>query len=120
MEIIQTDDGSHTIYVKELDETYHSRHGAVRESLHVFIRHGLEYQAKAVKTSNITIFEVGLGTGLNALLTQAYAAESKKRINYQVLEPYPLEVEVLDKLNYGHIVKNEKAGANENGPATLD
>ncbi|MCB0762207.1 MAG: tRNA (5-methylaminomethyl-2-thiouridine)(34)-methyltransferase MnmD [Flavobacteriales bacterium] len=82
---ITTTDGSKSLYVSELDETYHSRHGAVTESMHVFITNGLDLlQAQ----QHIRILEVGFGTGINALLTLQNAGS--RSINYEALEPYPL------------------------------
>ena len=76
----------------ELDETYHSRHGAIQESQHVFIKNGLELISK----EPINVFEVGFGTGLNALLT----ALSNKKVNYTSVEAFPLPEEVYTQLNY--------------------
>jgi len=90
--IITTSDGSHSLLNTELDETYHSRHGALQESLHVFIKNGLE----VLDLDEINIFEVGFGTGLNALL----AAQSNKKINYTSIEAFPLPEEVYSQLNY--------------------
>lgn len=89
-----TGDGSHTLYLEELDETYHSKHGAIQEAMHVFIDAGLNYSSQL----KLNILEVGFGTGLNAFLT---LQESKnKNINYTSLEAYPLEYEIVDQLNY--------------------
>ena len=72
-ELIVTSDGSHTIFVPELNEHYHSIHGAVQESMLVFIKNGLGY----CDTNPLNIFEVGFGTGLNALLQQ-YLTQIKR------------------------------------------
>ena len=95
LKLIISKDGSHTIYRKDIEETYHSRHGAIQEAQHVFIDMGL----KEVENSKneINILEVGFGTGLNALLTCLY---SKSKINYIGLEALPLHNRVLDGLNY--------------------
>ncbi len=84
VELKLSEDGSHTLYVPELDEHYHSVYGARTESLHVFIRNGLEFSTK----KNIKILEVGFGTGLNALLTALNKEE--KKTEYHSLEKYPL------------------------------
>ena len=115
MEIIRTEDGSHTIYLQELNETYHSRHGAIQEALHVYISHGLEYFDLLSQIHTMTIFELGLGTGLNALLTQIYALQNKKSIYYQVIEPNPLEKIFYSKLNYGGLVQHDNAKEILNG-----
>ncbi len=89
-----TEDGSHTLYNEKLDETYHSKHGAIQEAMHVFINAGLNY----INKPTINILEVGFGTGLNAFLT---LQESRGiNINYTSLEAYPLEGDVIDQLNY--------------------
>ena len=95
-ELITTADGSHTLYIQELDEHYHSRYGAITESRHVFIEAGL----KAVKGARINIFEMGFGTGLNALLTLSEIRGSGIRVHYTGLEKYPLGDKILASLNY--------------------
>jgi tRNA U34 5-methylaminomethyl-2-thiouridine-forming methyltransferase MnmC len=100
--LIQTSDGSHTFEIEGGKETYHSRHGAVREAEHVFIRAGLEAVASHRKVVNI--LEVGFGTGLNALLTLRYAREHHIDVNYTALEPFPIEMDEVHALNYGDLV----------------
>lgn len=95
-EIIQTKDGSNTLFVPELNETYHSTNGALQESLHVFIKEGLLYR----NLKNIKILEVGFGSGLNALTTFVSAADSGLRVNFTSLEAYPLEWDSVAKLSY--------------------
>jgi tRNA U34 5-methylaminomethyl-2-thiouridine-forming methyltransferase MnmC len=90
-ELVKTADGSFTLFIPEVEETYHSTHGAVQESMHVFIESGL----KACDKESIRVLEVGLGTGLNAVLTLQHAT---KKINYCALEPYPLSKEILNEL----------------------
>ena len=95
IKIILSKDGSHTLYREDIDETYHSRHGAIQEAQHVFIDMGLKEVEKSKK--EINILEVGFGTGLNALLT---CLNSISKINYIGLEAIPLKNNVLDGLNY--------------------
>ena len=90
-ELLQTADGSFTLFIPEVQETYHSAHGAVQESMHVFIENGL----KACDKEMIRVLEVGLGTGLNAMLTLQHATQ---KIDYCALEPYPLSKEILNEL----------------------
>ncbi len=99
-ELIKTADGSHTLFVPELNEHYHSVHGAIQESDHIFIRNGLEFS----RADPVYIFEVGFGTGLNALLTVLKSQELKRKIFYVSLEKYPLEQEIINKLNYPDFV----------------
>ncbi|HLT08611.1 MAG TPA: tRNA (5-methylaminomethyl-2-thiouridine)(34)-methyltransferase MnmD [Cyclobacteriaceae bacterium] len=104
IKIITTEDGSHSLYVPELRESYHSSHGAYRESIHVFMLYGLE--AWAVRHSGkrpIRIFEVGFGTGLNAWLSLVWAEQHQVPVLYHTIEPFPLGEEVYKQLNYGEI-----------------
>jgi tRNA U34 5-methylaminomethyl-2-thiouridine-forming methyltransferase MnmC len=89
LKIVSTKDGSQTILNEELGSTYHSRHGALTESQHVFIAKGLEKVIESGMTE-ITILEMGFGTGLNALLTYNISNERNIRINYHTLELFPL------------------------------
>lgn len=91
-----TEDGSHTLFVPEIDECYHSTHGAIQESLHIFIEVGLKQCLKP----EIKVLEIGFGTGLNAFLTFLEAERSGKKIQYTSLEKYPVEVEKAIQLNY--------------------
>lgn len=125
-----TEDGSHTLYVPELNEHYHSTHGALQESTHIFIRegllhrlqprpsstqgqqpqtelqHGLEGQQQLTPeesrqtTQAINLLEIGFGTGLNALLTLLEAGKKGIHVFYQCLERYPISFEAAQKLNY--------------------
>jgi tRNA U34 5-methylaminomethyl-2-thiouridine-forming methyltransferase MnmC len=95
-----TTDGSHTVAIPSLDITYHSRHGAINESLHVFIDAGLNYWLKQQDTKQLRIFEMGFGTGLNALLTYIEAAKNNLNIHYSSIEQFPLEKEIVASLNY--------------------
>lgn len=99
IEIIFTKDGSQTLRNVELNETYHSIHGAVQESLHVFIRHGLEF-VQEKSPQKISILEIGFGTGLNAWLTARHIQDAKVKVRYVTLESFPLEEAVWSKLNY--------------------
>ncbi|HKL37870.1 MAG TPA: tRNA (5-methylaminomethyl-2-thiouridine)(34)-methyltransferase MnmD [Bacteroidales bacterium] len=101
-----TGDGSHTLYLKEMGEYYHSTHGAIRESEYVFIEKGL----KACESSSLDLLEVGFGTGLNALLTLKHAREEGLTIRYDALELYPLPPEVFMKLNYTSWLDQEAGG----------
>lgn len=95
-EIITTADGSKTIRIKDWDEQYHSKHGAIQEAYHVFIKHGLDL----FKKQDLHILEIGFGTGLNALITILEASRSNKKITYYGVEAYPISSEELAQLNY--------------------
>jgi len=98
LKLIKTSDGSHSIFDTEQDEIYHSRYGAIQESLHIFINNGL----KICDKKNIKILEVGLGTGLNLLLTYLHSVD--KNIQYYSLEPFPIPFEIISKINYEKIL----------------
>lgn len=103
--IIITADGSHSLYIKELDEHYHSIHGAIQESKHVFIEAGLKYLSSR---SSLHILEVGFGTGLNAFLTAIEPSTAKLPIHYTSIEPYPLEPATFELLNYPELIAPDK------------
>ncbi len=96
----KTADGSNTLFVPGLNEFYHSVEGAYRESVHVFINLGLQ---KVAYSKNINILEVGFGTGLNGLLSFIEAEKQSLRVFYDALEPFPLEWDLVSKLNYSSI-----------------
>jgi tRNA U34 5-methylaminomethyl-2-thiouridine-forming methyltransferase MnmC len=104
LEIRQTKDGSNTLYVPELNEHYHSVHGALQESQHVFIKHGLEHVLHLRK--DIKILEVGFGTGLNAILTYPFALAQKAFIQYDTLEKFPLGIDVVEQLHFDKVILN--------------
>ena len=109
-EIIKTADGSHSIYVKDLDEHYHSIHGAIQEAKHVFIKMGLKHIASILPApdAEINILEIGLGTGLNTFLTFIETENSKEKINYIALEAFPVSVELVNQLNYLELLNELK------------
>ena len=96
-EIIITQDGSSSIYIPELDETYHSKFGAIQEAKHVFIKNGLDLFEDS---SEISILEIGFGTGLNALITMLEAENRNLKINYVGVEAYPIPFDEISQLNY--------------------
>ena len=100
-EIRVTGDGSKTIFLPELNETYHSSNGAVQESCHIFLQNGLEL---AEKGEVIRILEVGFGTGLNALLSAMWAEKNNQSIHYTGIESKPLPPELCFQLDYPRII----------------
>jgi len=102
-EIKLTEDGSHTIYIPELNEHYHSTHGAIQEAIHVYINAGLNFSDK----NPIRLLEIGFGTGLNAYLTLAEAEKNNRSIIYHSIERYPVEKEQLEILNYPDLIDFE-------------
>ena len=101
-EVISTLDGSKTIYIEEMDETYHSSHGAIQEARHVFILNGLE----PMLNKNLKIFELGFGTGLNAILTSEFAKENDKVIEYHGVEAFPVELSMALEMGYTVMIGN--------------
>lgn len=100
LELIVTSDGSHSLLNTALDETYHSRHGALQESLHVFIKHGLHFFDEKNHPKKINILEIGFGTGLNALLTAQDVIHKPIQVDYTSLEAFPVEKDIWEQLNY--------------------
>jgi tRNA U34 5-methylaminomethyl-2-thiouridine-forming methyltransferase MnmC len=94
--IIVTGDGSHTLYVPEINEHYHSIHGAIQESMFIFIQNGFDY----CKADPVNILEIGFGTGLNAFLTAIRSMKGTRKVHYTTVENYPLPVHITDSLNY--------------------
>lgn len=107
-EFIRTEDGSTTLYVPELNEHYHSVHGAIQESMHIFIRAGIEYYRNntPVPSGCLRILEAGFGTGLNAYLTLVHASAQEMTVIYHSLEKYPLTPEEAAQLNYTEYIPN--------------
>jgi tRNA U34 5-methylaminomethyl-2-thiouridine-forming methyltransferase MnmC len=102
-EIIITSDGSTSINLPELNEQYHSKKGAIQEAYHVFIRMGLD-----LFSENISILEIGFGTGLNAFITFLECERRKLSINYAGVEAYPVIQEEVVALNYIAQLEAEK------------
>ncbi len=105
--IIQTADGSNTLYNENIGEHYHSKHGALQESKHVFIDAGLKYAISSFPNQEINVLEVGFGTGLNFLLSAAYCAQHQVTLKYISLEAFPLKNEELESTGYHHYVPSE-------------
>jgi tRNA U34 5-methylaminomethyl-2-thiouridine-forming methyltransferase MnmC len=100
LQIITTKDGSQSLLNPELNETYHSIHGARQESLHVFISNGLDFVVQREAKKSIKILEIGFGTGLNALLTAQYAKEKSVTVEYTTLEAFPVNESIWQQLTY--------------------
>ena len=99
-ELLITKDGSHTISIPEMNVTYHSVHGAIQESMHVFIQAGLKDSGIFDTVGVNSILEVGFGTGLNALLSLVEAEKHQTRLYYTAIELYPLNELERKTLNY--------------------
>lgn len=105
-EIKVTKDGSKTLFIKELNESYHSQHGALQEAQHVFIKNGLNKTNKC----EINILELGFGTSLNVLVTIDEILKNKKniKIHYFGIEKYPIKASEIENLDYEKLFEDEK------------
>ena len=100
--IFKTGDGSHSILSEKFGVTYHSKHGAIQETQHVFIKHGLK--SKLETSDSISILEIGFGTGLNALMTLLEIENHSVHINYHTYEAFPISIETARQLNYSNLL----------------
>ena len=110
LQIIITTDGSTSLLNTTLNETYHSIHGAIRESVHVFIKNGLQFWIDENKAKEISILEMGFGTGLNTLLSLKESIVQKIKIHYTSLEASPISIALASQLNYPSQVDVEQCG----------
>ncbi|AXT56173.1 SAM-dependent methyltransferase [Aquimarina sp. AD1] len=99
-EIITTSDGSTTIHFPELDEHYHSKHGAINEAKHVFIDKGFDHVLESKAFPELHVLEIGFGTGLNAFITYLEALKVSQKVYYVGVEAYPVLMEEVKCLNY--------------------
>ena len=95
--LFTTADGSRTFYLPELNEYYHSHHGAIQEARHVFLKNGL-FEKSAQQ--ELKILEIGFGTGLNAFLTAVEATNKQLKIDYTGLEAFPLTPQEAEEMAY--------------------
>ncbi|TXG35211.1 tRNA (5-methylaminomethyl-2-thiouridine)(34)-methyltransferase MnmD [Seonamhaeicola maritimus] len=115
-EIITTADGSKTIHIPEWNEQYHSKHGAIQEAYHVFIKHGLHYYGQSntetvhieEPLNSLSILEIGFGTGLNALITLLESEKLKTKVDYVGVEAYPISQEEVSGLNYASELNSDR------------
>lgn len=105
--IITTADGSKTIHIIDWNEQYHSKHGAIQEAQHVFIKEGLQHYSANNKSTSVDILEIGFGTGLNAFLTLLETDNIKSKINYVGVEAYPVSMDDINQLNYVELISAE-------------
>lgn len=104
LKIVTTADGSKTVYHPIIKENYHSRNGALQESNHVFLNSGLRYYLADKQISEVSILEVGFGTGLNFLLTNDFCTGKEINLNYVGIEAYPLSFNLIEEAEYEQIV----------------
>ncbi|MCB0465496.1 MAG: tRNA (5-methylaminomethyl-2-thiouridine)(34)-methyltransferase MnmD [Aequorivita sp.] len=106
--LLKTGDGSYTLHIPEWDEQYHSKHGAIAEALHVFIKEGLYYWSAKNTVAEISIMEIGFGTGLNAFLSFLETEKNNFKIDYTGVEAYPLSLSEVQKLNYTSLLNSSE------------
>lgn len=112
-QIITTADGSKTIQIEDWNEQYHSKHGAIQEAEHVFIKEGLQHYHSTLniechtEQAIVSILEIGFGTGLNAFLTLLEAEKNNININYVGVEAYPVSEDEINQLNYVELISTE-------------
>jgi tRNA U34 5-methylaminomethyl-2-thiouridine-forming methyltransferase MnmC len=107
MDFVTTGDGSKTIYNAEIGENYHSKHGALQESKHVFLKTGLQFYLDKENSKKASVLEIGFGTGLNFILTADYCTVENIALDYCGIEAYPLGKEVIEKIGYNEYVSEK-------------
>lgn len=107
LEVQRTDDGTATLYVKSLNEHYHSVKGALTEAKHIYRDCALRHHTTHTGTQPIRLLEIGFGTGLNAVVTAMAADATMPPIHYITLEKYPVPTAIIEELNYGSIVDTQ-------------
>lgn len=107
MQSFITNDGSKTLFHEGIGEHYHSKHGALQESKHVFLKSGLQFTFEKNGGSAISILEVGFGTGLNFILTADYCTENDLQLDYCGIEAYPLNKAIIESMGYSIYVREE-------------
>ena len=106
LQLVKTADGSNTFFNSVVGEHYHSRNGALQESRHVFLNSGLQYFLSDKQIKNVSILEIGFGTGLNFLITADYCTKNKIELDYIGVEAYPLQIEQIEKTGYDRYVSH--------------
>lgn len=107
LHFITTADGSKTIYNPAIGENYHSKHGALQESQHVFLQSGLQFLLEKANLETVSILEVGFGTGLNFLLTADYCTKNSIALNYTGIEAFPLKQQMIASTGYEEFVDSK-------------
>ena len=112
LQLIQTADGSNTIFNSEIGENYHSKHGALQESQHVFLKSGLQKflsvkEASGFPAKEVTVLEVGLGTGLNFLLSADFCTQQQIELDYVGIEAFPLNTDMIRQTGYDQYISQD-------------
>jgi tRNA U34 5-methylaminomethyl-2-thiouridine-forming methyltransferase MnmC len=107
LSFVLTSDGSRTIFNEQVGENYHSRHGALQESKHVFLNSGLNYYLEGKEEKKASVLEVGFGTGLNFLITSDHCIKNQIHLKYTGIEAYPLKPDMITETGYQEYVSEE-------------
>jgi tRNA U34 5-methylaminomethyl-2-thiouridine-forming methyltransferase MnmC len=104
MALFITDDGSHSVYSEKFGVAYHSTHGAIQETRHIFIEAGLKHFITQHQAHKIAILEMGFGTGLNVFMTYLESLNQNTGIDFHTIEAYPLSISTTNELNYPQLL----------------
>ncbi|WP_423147065.1 tRNA (5-methylaminomethyl-2-thiouridine)(34)-methyltransferase MnmD [Rubrolithibacter danxiaensis] len=107
LQLITTGDGSKTLFNPEIGENYHSKHGALQESRHVFLKSGLVFFLSANPVKTVHVLEIGFGTGLNFLLTAEYCTQNQIQLHYTGIEAFPLSETLIAATDYNQYISPE-------------
>ncbi len=104
MDYVITGDGSNTLFNQQIGEHYHSKHGALQEAKHVFLKSGLEFYLERNPNKEVSILEIGFGTGLNFILAADYCTMNAVKLSYCGIEAFPLDSAVIQNIGYNSFV----------------
>ncbi|MCO4292205.1 tRNA (5-methylaminomethyl-2-thiouridine)(34)-methyltransferase MnmD [Solitalea sp. MAHUQ-68] len=107
VQLLKTADGSYTLLQQDLMQTYHSVNGALQEAKHVFLETGLMYLLWMNEMTEVSILEVGFGTGLNFLVTADYCEQHNLKLNYVGVEAYPVKPEIIQQIEFDKQISNQ-------------
>lgn len=107
VQLLKTADGSYTLLQQDLMQTYHSVNGALQEAKHVFLETGLKHFRMQNQIEEVSILEVGFGTGLNFLVTADYCLKENIKLNYTGVEAFPVAPEVMQKIEFESVISPE-------------
>lgn len=107
LSFVMTSDGSKTIFNEQVGENYHSRHGALQESKHVFLNSGLNYFLEGKAEKKASILEVGFGTGLNFLVTADHCIKNQIQLSYTGIEAFPLNQDMITETGYHEYISEK-------------
>lgn len=101
-----TEDGSCTWLSPRYGETFHSIHGALTESRHVYLR-GTQTESRLQHAAQARVLEVGFGLGLNFLVTGNAAIDCQAQLEYHALEHALFPARELATLDYAAVLSHQ-------------